>query len=204
MALLIPAAANAVITRAIPVAKAVAQREAVDRSWDIPKNEVFRPFFVKRPEWSDTPPVTGRFHWKWYYAMHEMGDDSVAPQLAEYRRALAQRQAWTERLGWVSPAAVQTLVHRVADTDLQAHLAHQDSISAFHDRLKIFYSPYLFEERPFDRPEFATLPRYAERTGTGSVPALLVLATALLAPFLVDAGAWAAQFVDRSARRPTS
>lgn len=185
LTLLIPAGANAAITRAIPVARSVdltlAQREAVHHAWDIPKDEIFRPFFVRRPEWSDTPPVTGRFHWKWYYAMHEMGDDAVAPQLAEYRASLAERQAWTSALGWVSPAAaVQTLVHRVADTDLEAHLAYQDSIAAFHERLKVFYYPYMFEERPFDRPDFAALPTYAARQTSASVLASPLAALGLL------------------------
>lgn len=193
LTLLIPAAANAAITRAIPVARSVdltlAQREAVHHAWDIPKDEIFRPFFAKRPEWSDTPPVTGRFHWKWYYAMHEMGDDSVAPQVAEYRNSLAARQAWTSALGWVSPAAaVQTLVHRIADTDLEAHLAYQDSIAVFHERLKVFYYPYMFEERPFDRPDFAALPTYEARTRTASVAALSMLGLLLLMIVAVGAG----------------
>lgn len=193
LTLLIPAAANATITRAIPVARGVdltlAQREAVHHAWDIPKEETFRPFFVKRPEWRDTPPVTERFHWKWYYAMHEIGDDAVAPQLAEYRNALAERQAWTSALGWVSPAAVvQTLAHRIADTDLAAHLAYQDSIIAFHDRLKTFYYPYMFEERPFDRPDFAALPTYQGRPGTGSLPSSPLVALMLLAVVATGAG----------------
>jgi ABC-2 type transport system permease protein len=196
LTLLIPAAANAAITRAIPVARGVdltlAQREAVHHAWDIPKDEIFRPFFVKRPEWRDTPPVTGRFHWKWYYAMHEMGDDAVAPQLAEYRDALADRQAATSALSWVSPAAaVQTLAHRIADTDLAAHLAWQDGIIAFHDRLKDFYYPYLFEERPFDRPDFAVLPTWQVRSGTGSLPTSPLIALTLLVLVATAAGALA-------------
>lgn len=196
LTLLIPAAANAAITRTIPVARSVdltlAQREAVHHAWDIPKDKILRPFFAKRPEWSDTPPVNGRFHWKWYYAMHEMGDDSVAPQLAEYRAALAERQAWTSALGWISPAAaVQTLIHRIADTDLQAHLAWQDSVTAFHDQLKAFYYPYLFEERPFDRPDFAASPVYEARSGSGSVSRLAMIALLALATAGAVAG-WAA------------
>lgn len=193
LTLLIPAAANAVISRAIPVARSVdltlAQREAVHHAWDIPKDKIFGPFFVKRPEWKNTPPVTGRFHWKWYYAMHEMGDDSVAPQLAEYRDSLAARQAWTSTLGWVSPsAAAQTLIHRMADTDLEAHLAYQESITAFHERLKTFYYPYMFEERPFDRQDFAALPTYVARGGTGSLPRLPLLALGVLGLIAIGAG----------------
>ena len=186
LVLLTPALANAVLSRAIPVGRGVdltlAQREAVHRAWDVPKSAVMTPFVAKHPEWASSPPVEGRFHWKWYYAMHEMGDDSVAGQFADYRASLAARQAWTERLGWLSPtAAAQSLVHRIADSDLTAHLAYQDSVAAFHRQLQAFYYPYLFNERPFQRADFDRLPAYQPRLDTGSVAIVPLLALTVLA-----------------------
>lgn len=114
------------------------------------------------------------------------GDDQVAGQVAEYRRSLAERQAWTARLGWLTPAAaVQTLAHRIADSDLQAHLAYQDSIGAFPERLRAFCYPYIFNDRPFDRADFDALPTYAPRESSASTPAtpligLLVLCVAAI------------------------
>lgn len=183
LVLLLPALANVVLSRAVPVGRGVdltlAQREAVHRAWDIPREAVMGPFVAKHPEWKGTPPV-GRFHWKWYYAMHEMGDDSVAGQVAAYRASLAARQAWTERLGWLSPAAgAQSLVHRIADSDLPAHLAYQDSVAAFHRRLQDFYYPYLFLERPFQRGDFEKLPTYEPRTAAGSTPLVPLIALAV-------------------------
>jgi ABC-2 type transport system permease protein len=93
LVLLVPALGNAVLSRAVPVGRGVdltlAQREAVHHAWDVPREAVMDPFVAKHPEWSGTPPVGVRFHWKWYYAMHEMGDDSVAGQVAAYRGSLA-------------------------------------------------------------------------------------------------------------------
>lgn len=180
LVLLIPALGNAVLSRAVPVGRGVdltlAQREAVHHAWDVPREAIMDPFVAKHPEWKGTPPVGGRFHWKWYYAMHEMGDDSVAGQVAAYRASLAARQAWTERLGWLSPAAAaQSLVHRVADSDLPAHLAYQDSIAAFHRRLQAFYYPYIFNERPFQHADFDRLPAYAPRAPSGSTPVVPLL-----------------------------
>ena len=190
LVLLVPALGNAVLSRAVPVGRGVdltlAQREAVHHAWDIPRDAIMGPFVAKHPEWKGTPPVGGRFHWKWYYAMHEMGDDSVAEQVSAYRASLAARQAWTERLGWLSPAAAaQSLVHRVADSDLPAHLAYQDSVTAFHRRLQDFYYPYLFNERPFQRADFERLPVYAPRQPSDSAPIV-----PLLALFAVTAGVW--------------
>ncbi len=186
LTLLAPALANAVISRALPVAQGVdltlAQRERVHRAWDIPKEETFRPFFVKHPEWRDTPPVLGRFHWKWYYAMHEVGDDGVADAVADYRQSLTAREAWAARLGWVLPAAaVQTFLHRAADSDLRAQLAYQRGIEAFHTRLRAFYYPYLFHERPFQRADFEQMPRYAPRPSSASLPLAPMLGLLVLA-----------------------
>lgn len=191
LVLLVPALANAVLSRAVPVGRGVdltlAQREAVHHAWDVPREAVMRPFMAKHPEMKGTPPVGEPFHWGWYYAMHEMGDDSVAGQVAEYRASLAARQAWTERLGWLSPAAAaQGLVHRIADSDLPAHLAYQDSVTVFHRRLQNFYYPYLFNERPFQRADFARLPVYAPRAPSGSTPLAPLIALLALA-----AGVWA-------------
>ncbi len=181
LVLLVPALGNAVLSRAVPVGRGVdltlAQREAVHHAWDVPREATMGPFVAKHPEWRGTPPVGGRFHWKWYYAMHEMGDESVAGQVRAYRASLAVRQAWTERLGWLSPAAAaQSLIHRIADSDLQAHLAYQDSITRFHRRLQDFYYPYLFNERPFTRADFERLPVYAARTPSSSAPIVPMLA----------------------------
>jgi ABC-2 type transport system permease protein len=191
LVLLVPALANAALSRAIPVGRGVdltlAQREAVHHAWDVPREAVMRPFVAKHPEWKDKAAVDGRFHWTWYYAMHEMGDDSVAGQVAAYRASLTARQAWTERLGWLSPAAAaQSLVHRVADSDLQAHLAYQDSVTAFHRHLQDFYYPYLFNERPFMRKDFARAPVYAPRDSSLSTPVV-----PLLALLVLSLGAWA-------------
>lgn len=193
LVLLVPALANAVLSRAVPIGRGVdltlAQREAVHHAWDIPREAIMGPFVAKHPEWKGTPPVGGRFHWKWYYAMHEMGDDSVAGQVADYRDSLAARQAWTERLGWLSPAAAaQSLIHRIADSDLPAHLAYQDSVTAFHRRLQGFYYPYLFNDRPFQRADFDRLPAYAPRAFSGSTP-MVPLAALLVLTVCVVGGA---------------
>lgn len=172
--LVAPTLANAAIARAVPVAKGVdltlAQRESVHHAWDIPKDATFTRFFVNHPEWRETPPVTGRFHWKWYYAMHQVGDEAVAGQVADYRAHLMARQDLTEKVGWVLPSVgAQLLLHRIADTDLVAQLSYQDSIAMFHERLRRFLYPYLFTDRPFTRADFDRLPRYQARTATDSL-----------------------------------
>jgi ABC-2 type transport system permease protein len=166
LTLLLPALAQLRISDAIPVRQGIeltlAQREAIHGAWDRPKAGTMQAFFRTHPGWRDTAPVDENgFHWKWYYAFQQVGDESVADQVAAYRAGLEAREAWTRRLGWVLPAVgTQVLLHRLANTDLAAQLAYQDRIREFHGRLRNFYYPYVFNDIPFREADFAKAPRW--------------------------------------------
>jgi ABC-2 type transport system permease protein len=163
LTLVLPALAHLAINSAIPVGQGVeltlAQREAVHDGWDKPKDETMQAFFKAHPEWRETAPVEGGFHWKWYYAFQHVGDLSVADQVAAYRKGLKARDDWTRRTGLVLPAVgVQTLLHRLAKTDLTAQLSYQDRIRTFHAALRRFYYPYVFNEAAFRKEDFGKAP----------------------------------------------
>jgi ABC-2 type transport system permease protein len=167
LTLILPALALVVVNNSIPVRQGVeltlAQRENVHAGWDRPKNATMQAFFREYPDWQNTPPIEGGFHWKWYYAFQHLGDVSVRDDVAAYRSGLEARTSWTNRLGVVLPAVgVQAAIHRLADTDLTAQLAYQDRIRAFHERLRRFYYPYVFNETPFREADFAAAPRWPE------------------------------------------
>lgn len=199
LTLVTPTVVNAVIVRVVPVSKGVelslAQRQAVHEGWDIPKPVTFAKFFRNHPEWKDTPPVTGRFHWKWYYAMHQVGDEAVADKVRQYRGDMLLRETWTNRAGLLLASVnVQALLHSLARSDLQAQLDYQDQVSRFHTRLRTFFYPYIFEERQFGPAEFAALPQYTSSSSRGeNIEAMLALA--VLAAGMALAGV-------RAARRP--
>lgn len=165
LTLVLPTLANAALSRTIPVSQGVelmlAQRQTVHGAWDLPREQTMERFFRNHPEWRDTAPLPAGFHWKWYYAFQQLGDESVAPQFAAYRAGLQARQAWTGRLGWLLPGVgVQAALHRQAGTDLLAQLAYHDDIAAFHARLRAFLYPYLFEDRAFGAQDFAAQPAF--------------------------------------------
>ena len=188
LTLVLPTLANAATTRAIPAAKGIdltlAQREIVHRGWDVPKAGTFQRFFVNHPQWRGKEAFEGRFHWKWYYAIHQVGDEAVAGDVAAYRASLQAREQWSERAGYLLPGvAAQGMLHRIADTDQVAQLHYQDSITAFHGRLRNFFYPYLFADRPFTRADFALIPSYVPRAPAGDLagaPLLALLAAAVL------------------------
>jgi ABC-2 type transport system permease protein len=160
----------------------LAQRQAVHGAWDLPREATLAQFFRSHPDWRQTAPLPAGFHWKWYYAFQQLGDERVAPQVAAYRQGLIARQAWTERLGWLLPGVgVQAALHRQAETDLRAQLAYQDAVAEFHARLRAFYYPFLFQERRFTPEDFAAQPVFRPRPAASSWPAGSLLGLGLIA-----------------------
>ena len=90
-----------------------------------------------------------------------MGDESVAQQVDAYRRGIETRDAAARTIGWLLPSVgVQAVLTRLAKTDMQAQLAYQDRIRAFHKRLRDFYYGYLFTDKPFGKADFDKAPRF--------------------------------------------
>lgn len=195
LTLVLPALANVALTRAIPVHQGVdlmlAQRQTVHGAWELPREETMRKFVAGHPEWQDRAAVPGRFHWKWYFAFHQVGDESVAADARAYRDGLLARQAWTERLGWLLPGVgAQAVLHRLAGTDLPAQLAYQDAIVAFHRRIREFYYPYLFNDRPFGTADFGKRPAFVPRATNGTPGPDGLFAVFVLAGVVLTGGLW--------------
>lgn len=166
LVLVVPTLANVVINRAIPVDEgsriALAQRENVHHAWEIPREDTMRRFYARHPRWADSAPLPVAFHYKWYFAFHQNGDESVAPQVRAYRAGLERRADVANAIGWVLPSVgVQALLTRLARTDLAAQLTYQDRIRDFHRRLREFYYDYIFRDRPFGREDFMKAPTFA-------------------------------------------
>jgi ABC-2 type transport system permease protein len=158
--LVAPAAANIVINAAVPVPDGAVlareNREAVHAGWDKPKAETMQRFFAAHPEWAHSTPVSKPFEWKWYYAFQHLGDLHVAEMSKAYRDGIARRERLASLLGWVlPPLGLQHAMHDLADTGVAAQLAFQDRVRAYHGELRRFYYPYLFNDQPFTREDFA-------------------------------------------------
>lgn len=169
LTLVLPTLSHIVINRAIPVGQGVeltlAQREAVNRAWDIPREATMQRFFINHPEWRDTPPLPVGFHWKWYFAFHQVGDESVTNKVQAYRGGLEARDAAARTLGWMlPPVGAQAALARLAGTDLEGQLAYQDRIRAYHRDLRGFYYHYLFNDLPFRAADFAKAPKFDSNT----------------------------------------
>jgi ABC-2 type transport system permease protein len=166
LTLIFPAVGQLIISQRHPAQQgmelALAHRDKVHAAWEISREDTMNAFFGSHPQWRDTAPVTTPFHWKWYLAFHQVADESVAGQAANYQQALLRRQRASERLGWLlPPVAVQNRLHALAGTDLPSHLRYLDRVRAFHGEMRRFYYPYLFNEVPFGKADFDLAPRFA-------------------------------------------
>ncbi|MEN5290571.1 DUF3526 domain-containing protein [Stenotrophomonas lactitubi] len=173
-ALILPAVSNVLIERAIPVGQgaeiARAQREAVNHAWDIPREQTMQQFYAKYPQWSRSAPLGTAFHYKWYLAFHQNGDDAVQPLANAYRQGIERRSSSASALGlMLPPVGVQAALTRMAGTDMQAHLAYQDHIRAYHATLRQFYYGYLFEDRRFGERDYGMAPAYMPVTAEANV-----------------------------------
>lgn len=97
--------------------------------------------------------------------------------------------------------AAQGMLHRLADTDLIAQLDYQDSIGAFHTRLRSFFYPYLFFDRPFTHADFDGLPNYIARSGTASRPVVPMLMLLAVTGIILAAGAAQMRRIGRGGSR---
>lgn len=174
LVIIVPTLANVAINVTHPVTQgaeiALAHREEVNHAWDIPRDETMRRFYARHPEWRGSAPLGQEFHYKWYLAFHQNGDERVAPRVCAYRSALEARDEAARALGWLLPSVgVQALMARMAKTDLAAHLTYQDRVRAFHERLRTFYYRYLFTDHAFGTSDFEEAPKFDdERRGAGA------------------------------------
>jgi len=177
LVVLVPGLLNVYVTASRPVPQGieltVKQREEIHGGWDKPKTATMNRFFALYPQWRDTATIKERFVWRWYYAFQHLGDKSVEPLVAAYTIGLRQRYELVESLSWLSPAInAQTSLNALAGTDLPAHLAFQQSATRYHDALREFYYPCLFNKVAFTHADYAKEPTHTFTSSSDTTTAV--------------------------------
>ena len=160
----LPALAGSLVALWSPIPQgssiALAHRKYLNDAWDMPKETTFAAFFRAHPEWRSTPPVTGRFHWKWYYAFQHVADLQVEPMVAASAEAMRDRDRLADVIGLaLPPVAMQNLIDGFAGNGVDLLIAQRGATRAFHDRLRIYFYPFVFEEQPFTAADFVAMPK---------------------------------------------
>lgn len=138
---------------------AVRQRQGYHGAWDRPVAETMDLFFQRYPEWRGSAVPEDRYSNPWYYGMQHRGDLEAEPAAAEWRVTLSQREAWTSRLLVLFPPALfQRALNAAAATDLESHLDYLDSVLAYHESLKRWYFPAIFDGRAVSEMNWESAP----------------------------------------------
>ncbi len=167
VAVLWPACVRFGVARAWPVPEGgqilLTQREAVNAAWDRPKTATMALFVERHPQWREHATIRRPFEWKWYYAFQQVGDQSAESLSRAY---IEGRQRRDHLAGWMSlpspPAWLARTLQSLAATDVSATLAYEQSVRDFHAKLRAYYYPKLFEDRPFEPSALPALPRFNE------------------------------------------
>ncbi len=138
---------------------AIQHRQLVHQAWDLPKTDTLSPFYKLYPAWQNTPPVVGRFHWKWYFAFQHMADVNLSVQVQARENALLARDYAISKLPLPSVWVQQTLENS-AKSNVQDLIRHRHHVLDFHSQLRHYLYPFLFKEKRFTSVDFLNMPKY--------------------------------------------
>eukprot|EP00487_Bulimina_marginata_P002497 TRINITY_DN15797_c0_g1_i1.p1 TRINITY_DN15797_c0_g1~~TRINITY_DN15797_c0_g1_i1.p1 ORF type:complete len:113 (+),score=16.27 TRINITY_DN15797_c0_g1_i1:118-456(+) len=92
-------------------------------------------FSEQYPQFRDKLGFEGRFHWKWYYAMHQLSDLAVDEHWQAHLALQQARDNSLSRISWISPNLVyQQALNTFSGTDTLAYQQYLLSVSAYHKK----------------------------------------------------------------------
>ena len=139
----------------------LAQRETVNAAWDLPKEDTMTPFIKQNPEWAKEAKVDQPFAWKWYFAFHQVGDQTVAPLSEELRQGTRKRDEAMNLVSLASPSLrTSRTLSRLADTDIASFQRYNQCVRQFHAQLREFHYPMLFGRTEYSKEHMQQLPTF--------------------------------------------
>ncbi len=151
--IILPAAINNYLVNKYPVPEALdttlKQRKGYHEKWDMDKNITMNAFYAHYPQYKKyTLPQTD-FSWQAYYPMQQMGDDASAKQAKELREKLQQREKASKAIAQFIPTLhTQIQLNDIVQTGMANQLRFLDKTSQFHEKLRLYFYPKIFEESP--------------------------------------------------------
>jgi ABC-2 type transport system permease protein len=153
LAVLLPASVNNYVANLYPVPESLAamvkQREGYHEKWDTDKKITMDKFYTHYPQFKKYGVPQETFNWTWYYAMQQMGDDESLKERMAMRAKIKQRENASRWLATAIPTMhTQLLFNDIARTSLSSHLQLLDQTTEFHERLRLYFYPKIFENAP--------------------------------------------------------
>lgn len=173
LTIILPAAINNYITRKYPVPEALAtvvnQREGYHEKWDMDKKVTMDKFYAHYPAFRKYGLPDKQSSWLWYYAMQQLGDDEAREQSRKMRNKLWQRERASEMIAVFFPTLnVQHQLNTIAKSGLSNHLRFLDSTTKFHEKMRLYFYPRIFEDAAVNDQDWDTfkVEHYEEKVQT--------------------------------------
>jgi len=153
--ILLPAGINGYISSKYPVPEAlstaIAQRDGYHTKWDTDKLATIEKFYQHYPQFKKYGYPTDGFNWLWYYAMQQMGDDDSKNQREALHKKITLREQTSRQIASVVPNMYLQLVFNLsAGTSMNQHMNYLQETDAFHEKLRLFFYPKIFEKQQAD------------------------------------------------------
>ena len=187
--ILLPAGINAYVSHKYPVPEAlsvaIAQRDGYHVKWDTDKRKTIEKFYQHYPQFKKYGYPTDGFNWLWYYAMQQMGDDDSKEQQEALNTKINQREQTSRQIATLLPNMhLQLIFNQLAGTSMSQQLDYLTATDAFHEKLRLFFYPKIFENKQADSINWKKFSPEYYKSQT-SLESLHVLAPLLIASFLL-------------------
>ncbi|WP_298317556.1 DUF3526 domain-containing protein [uncultured Aquimarina sp.] len=148
--ILLPAGINAYVTSKYPMPEAlstaIAQRDGYHVKWDTDKRATIEKFYQHYPQFEKYGYPTEGFNWLWYYAMQQMGDDDSKKQQDAFSKKITLRENKSNQIASIIPNMhLQLAFNQLAGTSMSQQLEYLNATDAFHEKLRLFFYPKIFE-----------------------------------------------------------
>jgi len=164
-AVLIPGAIHLVLiqqyTQQPALQASVEQRLILNDGWDQDMQAALTRFSKQYPQFSEKLSFEGRFHWKWYYAMHQLSDLAVQEHWQAHLALQQARNDSLSHISWLSPNLVyQQALNTFSGTDTLAYQQYLLNVSKYHKQVSEFIYPYLFDDIPVTNADLDLFPMF--------------------------------------------
>lgn len=194
LCVLMPALGNVWINTRTPVPEsletALIQRQAYHEKWDMPKHIVMEQFYQEYPEYRKYKvPEKIYYHSGWYYAMQYVADKAAKQASQALEAKLLSREQQAICLGYFLPSlGLQQSYNALVNTGLQSQIDYLHSVRKYHQNIREFFYPYIFEEYKTKNVPWDKRPRYQSPIEKAEIPYLSLIFMALFTIVLTLSG----------------
>lgn len=167
LTILLPASVNNFVVNTYPVPETlktmVEQRDGYHKKWDMAKKVTMDKFFAHYPQYKKYPVPEDKFSWLWYYGMQQMGDDESIESSKVMKKKIKLREKVSEAISLAIPTMhAQLTFNQIAQSDLNNHLLFLDHLDKYHEELRLYFYPKIFENYPVKNENWKEFkPKYA-------------------------------------------